>query len=86
MTSKPNNFSPALSALQAFQKAGLLKSFISQVFVLLISALIGSLVVFALLRLLGGDVAYILLGNEATQDQVNALRTELGLDRAWFVK
>ena len=42
--------------------------------------------VFALLRLLGGDVAYILLGKEATQDQVIALRIELGLDRIWFVQ
>tara|TARA_B100000780_G_scaffold98922_1_gene69052 strand:+ start:1186 stop:2103 length:918 start_codon:yes stop_codon:yes gene_type:complete len=51
-----------------------------------LSALVGSLVVFALLRLLGGDVAYILLGKEATQDQVIALRIELGLDRIWFVQ
>jgi len=48
--------------------------------------LVGSLVVFALLRLLGGDVAYILLGQEATQDRVIALRSELGLDRVWFVQ
>ncbi len=58
----------------------------SQVFILLISALIGSLAVFALLRLLGGDVAYILLGQEATQVRVDALRIELGLDRPWLIQ
>jgi len=59
---------------------------LTQVFVLLVSALLGSLVVFALLRLLGGDVAYILLGQEATQPRVDALRIELGLDRPWFIQ
>jgi len=63
-----------------------MKGFLTQAGVLLFSALIGSLVVFALLRLLGGDVAYILLGQEATQEQVNVLRSELGLDRAWFIQ
>lgn len=63
-----------------------LRRFISQIGILLISALIGSVAVFALLRLLGGNVAYILLGQEATQSQVDALRTELGLDRPWVVQ
>lgn len=63
-----------------------MRNFLNQTVILLVSALIGSLVVFGLLRLLGGDVAYILLGREATQDQVIALRAELGLDRAWFVQ
>ena len=63
-----------------------MRRFLTQAVVLLVSALVGSLVVFALLRLLGGDVAYILLGQEATQDRVIALRSELGLDRVWFVQ
>jgi len=63
-----------------------LRRFLTQSIVLVLSALIGSLVVFALLRLLGGDIAYILLGQEATQDQIVALRSELGLDRYWFIQ
>jgi len=89
MIQKPTNLSSMQSTSRRFfrsHKVQQLRGFISQFFVLLLSALIGSLVVFALLRLLGGDVAYILLGNEATQDQVNSLRSELGLDRAWFVQ
>lgn len=74
---------------QIKEKSGLvsyLRGFLSQFFVLLISALVGSLVVFTLLRLLGGDVAYILLGKEATQIEVDALRQELGFNRAWYIQ
>lgn len=63
-----------------------LKSFFPQVLILMVSSIVGSLVVFALLRLLGGNVAYILLGQEATQVQVDALRMELGLDRHWTIQ
>lgn len=59
--------------------------FFSQASILLISSIVGSLAVFALLRLLGGDVANMLLGQEATQVKVDALRLELGLDRAWYI-
>lgn len=89
MNQKPNSAGDNQAASQKFfrsQTVRHLKSFMTQISVLLISALIGSLVVFALLRLLGGDVAYILLGKEATQEQVNTLRSELGLDRIWFVQ
>jgi peptide/nickel transport system permease protein len=65
---------------------GHIKGFLSQALILLLSALVGSLVVFGLLRLLGGDVAYILLGKAATQVTVDALRLELGLDRAWYIQ
>lgn len=50
------------------------------------SALAGSLVVFGLLRLLGGDIANVILGNTATPEALTALRTELGLDRSWVVQ
>lgn len=47
---------------------------------LLVSALFGSVLVFALLRLLGGDVAQLLLGDEAVPGAVEALQLELGLN------
>lgn len=53
---------------------------------LAVSALAGSLVVFLLLRLLGGDVATIILGRRATPESVAQLRAELGLDRPWPVQ
>lgn len=49
--------------------------------VLLGSAVAGSLVVFLLLRLLGGDIATIILGQTATQEALAAVRADLGLDR-----
>lgn len=50
------------------------------------SAIIGSLAVFGLLRLLGGDVALVILGQEASPEAAIALREELGLNRPWFVQ
>lgn len=49
--------------------------------VLAISAFCGSVVVFVLLRLLGGDVATVVLGAGSTPEARTALRAELGLDR-----
>src|SRR5690348_784168 len=54
--------------------------------VLALSALAGSLVVFLLLRLLGGDVATVILGRSATPQALAQLRAELGLDRPWVVQ
>lgn len=54
--------------------------------VLLGSALAGSLVVFLLLRVLSGDVATVILGQNATAESLAALRAELGLDRPWTVQ
>ncbi|TDE13517.1 ABC transporter permease [Jiangella asiatica] len=51
--------------------------------VLLASALAGSIVVFVLMRLLGGDVATVILGQGSTPEARDALRAELGLDRSW---
>ncbi len=53
---------------------------------LVASALAGSVVVFLLLRLLGGDVATIILGRVATPEQLAQLRAELGLDQSWVVQ
>ena len=51
---------------------------------LTLSALVGSILVFAMLRLLGGDVALVILGPEAKPEAVDALRLELGLNNPWY--
>jgi peptide/nickel transport system permease protein len=56
------------------------------VFSLMLAALLGSLIVFALLRSIGGDVALIILGQEARRGRTSALREQLGLDRPWYVQ
>jgi len=53
---------------------------------LLLAAFIGSLVVFGLMRLVGGDVALIILGKEARPEAIAQLREDLGLNRPWFVQ
>lgn len=40
-----------------------------------------SILIFALIRLAGGDVAVVVLGKDATPDALAALRTQFGLDR-----
>lgn len=45
------------------------------------TVLISSLIIFLICRLLPGDVARVLLGREAGEAALAALRTELGLDR-----
>ena len=47
---------------------------------LLISAFMGSVVVFLLLRMLKGDVATVILGQTATRESLDALREEMGLN------
>lgn len=54
--------------------------------VLVVSALIGSLAVFGLLRTLGGDAANVILGQYATPEAVEELREELGLNDPWHVQ
>lgn len=46
-----------------------------------VTLLIVSVVIFAVTELLPGDVAVMILGSEATDDTLAALRTQLGLDR-----
>jgi peptide/nickel transport system permease protein len=53
---------------------------------LLLSALAGSLVVFGLLRLLGGDVALVILGPDSLPEARAALAAQFGLDRPWYVQ
>lgn len=47
---------------------------------LLISAFMGSIVVFLLLRMLKGDVATVILGQTATRESLESLRAEMGLN------
>lgn len=44
------------------------------------TALAGSVIVFLLLNVLGGDVAHLLLGNHATPESLATLRAKYGLD------
>lgn len=55
--------------------------FLRQGVTLVIAALAGSIVVFLLLRLLGGDAATIALGKGATPEALAELRSAWGLDR-----
>jgi ABC-type dipeptide/oligopeptide/nickel transport system permease component len=45
-----------------------------------------TLVVFALIRLIPGDPARLILGLQASEDEVQRLRVELGLDRPLYVQ
>jgi peptide/nickel transport system permease protein len=47
---------------------------------LLVALVVASVVVFALLRLLPGDLASVIAGPEAPPDRVEAIREQLGLD------
>lgn len=53
---------------------------------LLLALLGASLVVFALVQALPGDLAQVMLGQQAGPDQVAQLRAELGLDRSWLLR
>jgi peptide/nickel transport system permease protein len=50
------------------------------------SALVGSLVVFGLLRLLGGDVALMILGQDADPAEAEVLRQQLGLNDPFYLQ
>jgi len=44
------------------------------------------LLIFFLFKLFGGDPAQILAGQIATQEQIDAIRRELGLDQPWYAQ
>ncbi|MCY4643837.1 MAG: ABC transporter permease [Bacteriovoracales bacterium] len=53
----------------------------------IIPILVGvTFLIFVLFHLVAGDPTYLLLGKHASVSQMEALRTELGLDRPWFVQ
>jgi peptide/nickel transport system permease protein len=51
---------------------------------MVISAFTGSVVIFVLLRSVGGDIATVMLGNRATQESLELLRETFGLNRSWL--
>lgn len=57
-----------------------------RVLLLGITVLISSMIIFIICRLLPGDVARVLLGREAGEAALAALRAELGLDRPWPIQ
>ncbi|HXL74905.1 MAG TPA: ABC transporter permease, partial [Burkholderiales bacterium] len=44
------------------------------------------LLVFLLFKFFGGDPSQILAGQVASQEQIDAIRRELGLDRPWYTQ
>src|ERR1700752_3336501 len=44
------------------------------------------LLIFFLFKFFGGDPAQILAGQVASQEQIDSIRHQLGLDRSWFVQ
>lgn len=48
---------------------------------LIASAFVGSVIIFVLLHMVGGDVALVILGPKATAESADALRETLGLNR-----
>lgn len=61
--------------------SGLAVRLVRRAAIFLLTAFVASIVVFALLSILPGDVARAMLGVQATPETVAALRRELGLDR-----
>lgn len=54
---------------------------LTRILLLALGLLVASVLIFATLRVLPGDVAQMIAGTEGTPAQVEALRAELGLDR-----
>lgn len=59
---------------------------LSEFATLAVSLIVASAVIFGLLAILPGDQAAILGGTDATPEQIEALRTQLGLDRPLAVR
>lgn len=59
---------------------------IRRIAVFAFSVLVASMLVFAVMTILPGDPAQVMLGTQATSEAVDALRTELGLDRSLVVQ
>jgi peptide/nickel transport system permease protein len=55
---------------------------LGRVLLLVVGLLVASVIIFATLRVLPGDVAQVVAGTQSTPAQVEELRRQLGLDRA----
>ncbi|MAS33169.1 MAG: peptide ABC transporter permease [Anaerolineaceae bacterium] len=58
----------------------MLQFLIRRILLLVVTMLITSVIIFALTQLLPGDVARLILGRDASETALNALREEFGLD------
>ena len=65
---------------------GALRYVLRRVLLLLVTMLLVSLLTYLAFELVSGDPARTMLGTEATEAQVQALRHELGLDRPFFIR
>ena len=61
----------------------MIRVFIRSFILIVISAFTGSVVIFVLIRSVGGDVATIMLGNRASPESLAILRETFGLNRSW---
>jgi peptide/nickel transport system permease protein len=62
-------------------------SYIIRRLLILIPVLLGmTIIVFSIIHAIPGDPAETILGEKATQESKAALRTELGLDKPWYVQ
>ncbi|WP_221585773.1 ABC transporter permease [Microbacterium sp. G2-8] len=59
----------------------MLRYALTRILLLVLGLLVASVLIFATLRILPGDVAQMIAGTEGTPQQVAAIRAELGLDR-----
>ena len=57
-----------------------------KILTLLVTMLVVSLLTFAAFDMISGDPAATLLGTQATPEKVEALRTEMGLNRPMLVR
>ena len=62
------------------------RNILNKIFYLAISMLIMSMLIFALVEMMPGDVATVILGQNATPEALAALRESLGLDRPVYMR
>lgn len=62
-------------------------SYIGKRVLQLIPVLLGmTFIVFLIIRAIPGDPAQVILGQQATEESIKALRNKLGLDQAWYIQ
>lgn len=61
----------------------MIRIFYRSLILMIASAFAGSVVIFLLLRMVGGDIATVMLGTKATPESLAAIREAFGLNRSW---
>lgn len=61
----------------------MIRIFFRSLILMVASAFAGSVVIFILLRMVGGDIATVMLGTRATPESLAILRESFGLNRSW---